>query len=121
MKKEVFELIKREAQYIAIMLILSLIIFKISFYKDDYFVLFRNVLSVFWLFVLPGYFLMLYWSSKLDFMERIIIGISISAGLTGILSYYIALLGLNIRYHAILLPLALILSGLVLAMKKKSQ
>ena len=120
MKKEVFELLKKETQYISLIFILVLLVFKIAFYKEGYFVLFRNVLSIFWLFVLPGYFLMLYWSSKLDFIERLIIGISVSAGLTGILSYYIALFGLNIKYHAFMLPLVLILLGFLLAIKKKS-
>ena len=122
MKKEVFEVteienfrdtknhrflsvVKKEAQYIGILFLLVLIIFKIAFYKENLIVLFRNVLSLFWLFVLPGYFIMLYWKEKLGFMERFIVGIMVSAAIIGMASYYIGLMGLNIKYHAVLLPL----------------
>lgn len=113
MKKEVFESLKNELQYIGILFLLVLVIFKIAFFKEGFIVLFRNVLSLFWLFVLPGYFLMLYWQEKLDFIERLIIGIILSAGLTGILSYYLGLIGLNIKYHTILLPLVIMAVGFI--------
>lgn len=117
LKKEVFELVKKELQYIGILFLLVLIIFKIAFYKENLIVLFRNVLSLFWLFALPGYFIMLYWKEKLGFLERFIIGIALSAAIIGIFSYYIGLIGLNIKYHAIVLPLVLILIGIVINLR----
>ncbi len=102
-----------------ILFLLVLVIFKIAFYKEDFTVLLRTVLSLFWLFALPGYCIMLYWHDKLDFMERFIIGIILSAGITGILSYYLGLIGLNIKYHTILLPFAVMAVGLIAVMKKK--
>lgn len=119
MKKEIFEMIKKELVYIGLMFILVLIIFKIAFYSDNWSVLLRNVLSLFWLFVLPGYSLMIYWIEKLEFIERVIIGTILSAGIIGILSYYVGLIGLNIKYHTLLLPLILILMGLVVMIKKE--
>ncbi len=118
MKKEVFELVKKEVQYIGILFLLVLIIFKIAFYKENLIVLFRNVLSLFWLFVLPGYFILLYWKEKLGFVERFIVGIMVSAAIIGITSYYIGLIGLNIKYHIILLPLILIIIGIAAAIRK---
>jgi uncharacterized membrane protein len=118
LKKEVFELVKKEAQYMGILFLLALIIFKIAFYKENLAVLFRNVLSLFWLFVLPGYFILLYWREKLDFMERFIVGIMISAAITSIARYYSGLIGLNLKYHAILLPLVLIIIGIAAAIRK---
>ena len=117
MKKEVFELVKKELQYVGILFLLVLIIFKIAFYKENLIVLFRNVLSLFWLFALPGYFIMLYWKEKLGFLERFIIGIALSAAIIGIFSYYISLIGLNIKYHAIVLPLVLILIGIAINLR----
>ncbi len=119
MKKEVFNLIKKEFQYIGILFLLSLVIFKIAFFKENFIVLLRNVLSLFWLFVLPGYSIMLYWREKINFLERIVVGIALSAATIGIFSYYIGLLGLNIKFHTVLLPLVLILVGLYLVLKKK--
>ena len=86
--------------------------FKIAFYKENFIVLLRIVLSIFWLFVLPGYFIMLYWKEKIGFIERIVVGISIAAAIIGIFSYYISLAGLNLKFHAIVLPLVLILVGI---------
>ena len=119
MKKEIFNIIKKEAQYIWLLFLVVFIIFKIVFFKDSFIVLFRNVLSLFWLFVLPGYFIMLYWKDKLEFIERFIIGSAVSAGTIGIFSYYFGLIGLNIKYHTFLLPLLIIIIGSIAAISKK--
>ena len=118
MKKEVSEILKKELQYIGMLFLLSIIIFKIAFFKEDFIVLSRSVLSIFWLFVLPGYFIMFYWREKLEFIERFIIGIALSAGVIGISSYYLGLIGLNIKYHIFLLPLALILIGMLINLRE---
>ena len=117
MKKEVFDLIKKEMKYIGLSFLVGLILFKIVFFKENLVVIFRNVLSLFWLFVLPGYVLMLYWKEKLDFVERLIIGVALGAAIVGILSYYIGLIGLNIKYHVIILPLILISIGVIIIRK----
>ncbi len=117
MRKEVFEIIKRESKYIVVTFFLSLAIFKIIFFKEDFFVLLKIILSLFWLFVIPGYFLMLYWKN-LDFTERLVVGIALSAAIIGITSYYLGLIGLHIKFHAILLPLIMILGGIGAALSK---
>lgn len=120
LKKEVFELVKREMKYVGILFLLSIVIFNIVFYKENFVVLIRNVLSLFWLFVLPGYFIMLYWNEKLEFAERFIIGIALSAAIIGIFSYYIGLVGLNIKYHAVVLPLVLLSISIAINLKRKN-
>lgn len=120
MSKEVFNVIKDESKYIGLLLLLVLIIFKIVFFKENLIVLLRYVISLFWLFVIPGYFIMLYWRENLDFAERIIIGIASSAAIIGISSYYFGLMGLNIKYHGILMPFVIIVLMLVIiAINKK--
>lgn len=118
LKKEVFEIVKKELVYIGMLYILALIIFKIAFFKDSFTVLLRNVLSLFWLFALPGYFVMLYWREKISFTERFVIGIALSAAIIGIFSYYLALTGINIKYHTIILPLIIILIGIIVNLRK---
>jgi uncharacterized membrane protein len=118
LKKEVFEDVKKELQYVGILFLIALIIFKIAFFKENILVLSRTVLSLFWLFVLPGYFIMLYWKEKIGFLERFIIGVALSAAIIGIFSYYLGLMGLNIRYHTFVLPLVLILAGLLANLRK---
>ena len=118
LKKEVFETVKRELMLIGLSFLLLLVIFKLVFFKENPLVLFRNVLSLFWLFVLPGYFVMLYWK-ELEFFERLVIGAVLAAGTIGVASYYLGLIGLDIRYHSILLPLAVILLGTIAASIKE--
>ena len=119
MKKEVSDLIKKESRYLGLLLLSALVIFKITFFKENLIVLLRTVLSLFWLFVLPGYIIMLYWKEKLEFIERFIIGIALSTGMIGIFSYYLGLTGVNIKYHAILLPSVIIIIGFFIVIKKE--
>ena len=119
MRKEFFDSVKKELQYIGLLFLLALLIFKIAFFKENLIVLFRTVLSLFWLFVLPGYFIMLYWEEKLEFVERFVIGIALTTGMIGIFSYYIGLLGLNIKYHTVLLPISIIIIGIIAAIYRK--
>lgn len=121
MKKELFDSLKKELLYVGLSFLTLLIVFKIAFYNENLIVILRNVLSLFWLFVLPGYFIMLYWAEKLDFVERLVIGTAVAAGIAGILSYYLGLFGLNIKYHAILLPPAIIAAGFIIATRKKNK
>lgn len=118
MSKETFDLMKKEGIYIGILFLAVLIIFKVIYFNENLVILLRFVLSLFWMFALPGYFLMLYWKEKLDFAERFVIGIALSAAIIGISSYYIGLMGLNIKYHGILLPILMILVGIGVNVRK---
>src|SRR3989338_11698010 len=116
LKREIFDL--KELKYLGILFLLALIAFKIAFFRENSIVLLRSVVAIFWLFVVPGYFIMLYWQNKLDFIERAVAGIGISAAIIGILSYYISLAGLNLRFHSVILPLIIIFVGFVINLKK---
>ncbi len=111
MKKEAFDLFKREMKYLGIALAALFIALEIAFYKENLLAVLRNALSLFWLFVLPGYFIMLYWHENLGFLERFFVGFAVAAGITGVFSYYAGLIGLNIKYHVILFPIVMILVG----------
>ncbi len=121
MSKEIFNRVKNELKYVGLLLLIALIIFKIVYFKENLIVLLRFVLSLFWLFALPGYFLTLYWGENLEFMERFAIGIALAAAITGIFSYYFGLIGVNIKYHTFLLPFLIIVVGLTAAMSKKNK
>ncbi len=118
MKKETFEFVKKEASYIGILFIIAVVMFKIAFYKESFFMLLKIVLSLFWLFLIPGYFIMLFWKERLGFVERAVIGTSFAAAIIGISSYYISLMGLNLKYHSIALPLLVIFIAIIVNFKK---
>ena len=121
MKKELFEQLKRELVIIAIMFVLILTAFKIIFVSESFFVVSRTVLAIFWLIFLPGYALTFYWIEKLKLYERLIIGIAISTAIMGLLSYYLGLLGLHIKFHSLLLPIILIFVGIMINLKELMQ
>ena len=109
---EKLRLLKKEGVYLAIALAAGIVLFKVIFYNETFVNITRLVASLFWLFVIPGYFVILYWEKKLDFIERMIIGTALGVGLDGILSYYLGLFGVNIKFHTVILPLVLILIGI---------
>lgn len=119
LKKEVFEALRKEFAYIGLLFLTAITMLKIVYFKESLVVVLRLGLTLFWLFVLPGYSIMLYWSERLEFMERFVIGVALSAAIIGIASYYFGLLGLDIKYHAVLLPSIVSIFGLLLFYRKK--
>lgn len=111
--------LKKEFAYIGIVLLLLLLSLKIAFYKESILVLIRTSISLFWIFILPGFTIMYYWNDKLDFLERLVIGVALGAAIIGISSYYIGLIGISLRYHLVILPSLLILTGVFLLFVRK--
>ncbi len=118
-KPKVFDKVKEESIYLLILLAISIIALKILFYKEEFIVILKLVLSFFWVFIIPGLSIMFYWEDKLSFTERLVIGVGLTAAVIGISSYYLGLIGLNIKYHTILLPLLCLILGIVLIFTKK--
>jgi len=119
MKQKLIYQIKKESAYLIYLLLSGVILFKILFYKESLLIVLRTVLAFFWLFILPGFYLMYYWHEKLSFLERFLLGIAVSASVIGISSYYLGLAGLNIKYHGILLPILFLAVGFFLVWRKK--
>jgi|TARA_B100001971_G_C18254668_1_gene581028 hypothetical protein len=118
MNKELMSKIKEELVYVGILLVVTIIIFKIAFHNDNLMITSRMALAFFWMFVIPGFFMMYHWHEKLKFTERFIIGIVLSAAMIGISSYYLGILGVHIQYHGIILPLLYLIIGAILIFRK---
>ena len=117
MNQEVLSKLKRELLLIAVIFVIFILLFKLIFIKEDFIVIIKIIASIFWLFVLPGYSVLFYWHYKIGFIERIVIGIALSAAIIGIFSYYLGLLGLDIIYHSIILPLIIIIAGFIIVFR----
>ena len=113
--------LKKEAVNLLLLFLVFMIIFRIIYLKEGIITITRTVLSIFWLFILPGFCLMYYWHENLDFVERLVIGVGVSAAITGILSYYFGLMGLNVRYHGFIFPLVMLGFALFLIIKAKNK
>ncbi|MFH1827824.1 MAG: hypothetical protein ABH824_01045 [Nanoarchaeota archaeon] len=60
------------------------------------------------------------WHEQIGFLERFIVSVPVSAATVSIISYYISLIGLHVKYHPILIPLSIIvISGIVVWRKYK--
>ena len=101
--------VKKEAGLIGILFIVSLIMFKVLFYQENILTIIKVIASFFWLFVIPGFFVMFYWKEKIGFMERFIAGIIVSAAIIGVSSYYMALWGIHAKYHGWIVPALVII------------
>lgn len=98
----------KEVKAILASFVILAILLKIVFYKETTIIVLKTVATISWLFVLPGYFISKIWQQDLNFTERLIICIPISAAIIGISSYYLGLLGLNLRIQSFILPPAII-------------
>ncbi|MCP3682780.1 MAG: hypothetical protein GY861_08835 [bacterium] len=111
-------MLKKELINLGIAFVSALIIVQIVFYKEGVLNVLKIVVMFFWMLVIPGNVIMLYWKEKLGFLERFIIGTVLGAAVFGIVSYYVALVGLHVKYHWFVLPIVLIALGLFISRKK---
>ncbi len=54
MSKALFDFVKKESVYLGAVFLALLLIIKIVFFKENFVVLIRYAVSLFWLFILPG-------------------------------------------------------------------
>ena len=116
--QKIYETIKNEFITIVVLFVISIVIFKILFYKESFVVILRTVASIFWMLVLPGFSLMYYWEEKLDFIERFIIGVILSAAIFSVIGYNLAFLGFDIKYHIVVIPVLCLIAGFFVVRKK---
>lgn len=107
-----------QAKSLGILFLLGVIVLKIVFYKESILTILRIIISFFWILVLPGFVLMYNWKEEMNFEERAIWSIPLSAAIIGVTSYYLGLIGFYIKYHGILLPAVFIIAGFILLNKK---
>jgi hypothetical protein len=111
--------LKQELKLLALGYIVLGIIFYIAFQNSSVLQILRATAALYWMFVIPGYALSL--CSKQGFVERLIIGLSVQAGVFGLASYYAGLLGWHVATHGIVLPIISIIIGIILWKRNDKQ
>ena len=114
---ELIEKIKKESLYIFCLLIALSIILKLVFYNEGLLSVLRISFSIFWIFILPGFYLLYYWHESLDFIERLVLSAALGAAVIGTLSYYLGLAGLHIKWHMFVIPILMLVSSLIMIAK----
>ncbi len=100
-----FNIMKETSTLIALFVVI-IIMLSIVFYNEKLTTSIWTVAAIFWIFIIPGYCMTLIWKNSL--LERIIIGIPASAALIGTTSYYLGLIGINLKLQSWLLPATII-------------
>ncbi|MEM2916065.1 MAG: hypothetical protein QXT19_01785 [Candidatus Woesearchaeota archaeon] len=95
------------------------IILKILFPLSGIAEIARLIGGVFWLFVLPGWCIMLPWRNEIELKERIVVGMLAAAGLFAMASYYFGILGVHIRIHTFLFPIIVPVVSAILFYSKR--
>jgi len=72
------------------------------------------------MYLVPAYCLTLVLDKKVGLFERMIVGVLVTAGLTGIMAYFIGMLGLG-YYHPYAYCMIISITGLVLKWRKKRE
>ncbi|MBI3037320.1 hypothetical protein HYY73_06265 [Candidatus Woesearchaeota archaeon] len=112
MPNDFLRALRKEAKYLAAAFVIAAIVLKIAFHREDLLGITKAAASVMWLFVLPGYAIMLHWRENLEVIERLFAGTVAAMAINGIASYYLGLAGLKIQNQTILLPAAIIAASL---------
>ncbi len=112
--------LKQDAKVLVLLFLGVILLFWIAFYKESFTVVLRAAMSLFWLFILPGFYIMYYWVDRLSFMERFVLGILTSLAITGLAGYYLNIVLVHIKYYPYVVPFAtLIVAGVLIFRKSK--
>ena len=104
--------------------LIGYIAFQLHYYKESVLIVLHLALTHIFLFILPGYCLMLSYIKKLPFADRLILGIGLGYGAQPLFLYIINyIIRINILKYNKIVSLFMILLGLALfylSTKKKS-
>lgn len=118
---ELMQKVKKESLQIGILFLVFLIVFKIFFTRSSIILIFRTLFAIFWLSVIPGFYLMYYFAEKIDFIERLIIGTILGFSISGLFGYNLGFIGIKVNMQVILIPIAsLIIAGIIIYRKSTS-
>lgn len=110
---------RKEMIYLLILLVLEITILKIIFHKESFLIVVKLALSLFWLFILPGFMIMYFFVEQLNFIERIVAGITLGMAFLGVVGYNLGVLGLLIKYQVWILPVIAIGLGIFALIKNQ--
>ncbi len=109
-----------EVKKIALSFVVFVLLLKIIFFKETLLNVLKSAASIYWILILPGIGLT-YIFHNLSFVERIVASIAIGASILGISSYYAGLLGIHIKYSAVLLPTIFIMLSAIVMFKESEK
>jgi hypothetical protein len=111
---------KQELTTFGAAFIAATMILWIAFYKESPLTVIKVAAGIIWLFTLPGMAILWRWKDKLNSAALAILGTILGMAVVGIGSYYLGLVGINIKYSGIFLPIAVIAISAAISYWKKA-
>ena len=110
----------RELVGVGILFLASLIIFKLIFHQENLLVVIKGVAAIFYLFILPGFAVLLYWKEKISYFERLIMALPLGAAITGSFGFLLGLVGIKMGIQIWLVPIVCLGLGWWFGTRKNS-
>lgn len=114
LKNKVLLEISSELKNIAIAFFVFAMLLKIVFYNENTLTVLWWDFSLFYIIFLPGFFIVLCCMSKINFIERCLLAIPAGTAAVGVISYYLGVVGLNVKYHFVAVPLAVVVISIII-------
>ncbi|MCK5282723.1 MAG: hypothetical protein KAK00_04910 [Nanoarchaeota archaeon] len=114
LKKDILGELSKVGYLFAILVI----ILKIVFYKEDLMIIIRMSAAFIYIYFIPGYFIMLYWKEKIEFIERLIVGFGVSAAILGLTSYLSGPAAIDIFIWSYIYPIVIVILFSIINSKK---
>lgn len=111
-----------EGKKFGIFVIILYAFFQIFYWKDNVWNIMLMIIGQLYLFIIPGFVLMLYFRDKISFIYRLLMGIGLGYSSNILVTYYLNLLiKVNISKFYYFIPLVLMAIGIVLLLIKKEE
>jgi len=111
---------KEEFIKFSIVIIGVFIFFKIFYFNESLIIVTKIIVAQTYLFILPGFVIMLYFQDKINFIYRFLISVGLGYSLNLLITYYInIIIKVNIGRFYWITPLIILISGIILLLRKK--
>jgi len=119
-KSDLIDVLKKELKNLGWFIVILYIFLQAWHFKDSPFNVLKVIFAQLYLFILPGFMLMLYFRDEIEFIYRLLIGIALGYSASILLTIYLNVaFRVNIGYLYWISPLILIAFGLFIFIKKK--
>jgi hypothetical protein len=109
---------KQELTTLGIAFAIAYIILQAVFYRESALNVLKLAAGMFWLFTIPGVAILWFWKEKISPAAMAAMGTVLGMAVVGIASYYFGVLGLDLKYSGIILPIIVVGTALAISLKK---
>lgn len=118
-QESLMQMLKEEFIKFSAVVIGLFIFFKIFYLNESMIIVAKIIAAQTYLFILPGFVIMLYFRDNISFIYRLLIGIGLGYSLNTLITYYInIIIKVNIGRFYWIVPLVIVIAGTALFLIK---